>query len=228
MKYNSISYFDSEAENYDSWYETEPGKLVLGIESDVVFEMLNPQKGEKIIDIGCGTGVFSISLAKKGCRVTGIDVSEKMLEKGRLNAEKFNEDIDFTAADASMLPFKDNTFDSAVSVTAFEFMNDINKSFSEILRVVKKGGRIVIGTINKKSSWGYFYESEALQKKSVFRAAGFLDRAVMDGLHRAGLKEIRECLFFPPDIKKELISNNIENEYKDKNSGGFLCGLWIK
>ncbi|HLV09456.1 MAG TPA: hypothetical protein VKY40_04540, partial [Halanaerobiales bacterium] len=56
-----------EAQDYDEWYETRAGALIDQLETELVFRLLKPSRGEKILDAGCGTGNFSIKLAKKGC-----------------------------------------------------------------------------------------------------------------------------------------------------------------
>ncbi|NJO92077.1 MAG: methyltransferase domain-containing protein [Chloroflexia bacterium] len=69
--------FDKEATSYDGWYQTEKGKLIDEVETSLAIELLQPKRGMKVLDVGCGTGNYSIKLAKAGCNVTAIDVSQK-------------------------------------------------------------------------------------------------------------------------------------------------------
>lgn len=221
-----MTYFDAEAETYDSWYETALGSYVDQAETEAVFDLLKPVPGEKIIDVGCGTGNFSIKLARTGCSVTGVDVSGMMLSKA--GEKTAGLDVSLCNADSASLPFPDNSFDAAISVTAFEFMKEREKSFDEMMRVVKKGGRVVIGTINRNSSWGELYESLASQKKTVFQYAKLLDRQALEAINRKKIPEIREALYFSPDSDVSFSWQELEKRYEKANNGGFLCAVWKK
>ena len=113
--------FDSSAESYDSWYESKMGAFVDMVETELAFSLFPHEKGMKVLDVGCGTGNQSIKLARKGVYVTGIDVSTKMLEIAKQKARDEGLSIDFRLMDAEQLEFEDETFDGAISITAFEF-----------------------------------------------------------------------------------------------------------
>ena len=63
-----MAVFDKKADDYDRWYESKLGKFVDKVETELAFSLLNPFPNE-ILDMGCGTGNFSIKLAEKGCKV---------------------------------------------------------------------------------------------------------------------------------------------------------------
>ena len=105
-----------------------------------------------VLDVGCGTGNFSIKLAKMGLNVTGIDVSDNMLDVARDKAKKGGLSIDFINMDARDMIFEDESFDGVISMAAIEFIQESEKVLNEMFRVVK-GGKIVIGTINRDSKW---------------------------------------------------------------------------
>jgi len=85
--------FDGIAKNYDGWYTTKMGNFVDEIETKLALNMFSPRRGMKVLDVGCGTGNFSTKLARFGCRVTGIDVSENMLKIARHKAKEEKVDI---------------------------------------------------------------------------------------------------------------------------------------
>lgn len=76
-----MAIFDEISGSYDSWYNTKLGAFADKVEAELVMGKSRLLSGMQVLDAGCGTGNFSIKLAKLGCRVTGIDVSSGMLEE---------------------------------------------------------------------------------------------------------------------------------------------------
>ncbi|MFW5749613.1 MAG: class I SAM-dependent methyltransferase, partial [Halanaerobium sp.] len=178
------------------------------------------------LDIGCGTGNFSIKLAKKGCQVTGIDISQPMLDKAAEKAEKLNLDINFKKGDALNLEFEDDHFDSVFSMAAVEFIKELETAFAEMKRVVKPGGKILLGTIRKDSDWGRLYQKQAEKDDSIFSDAIFRNPEDFKVLDQENLIKVKECLFIPPDLPEQKINWEQENRLGQKKKGGFICGLW--
>ena len=98
----------------------------------------------KVLDIGCGPGLFSIILGKAGHNVTAIDYSDGMLEKAKKNAEQFGVKSTILKMDAQNLEFPDVTFDLIVSRKVVWNLPDPRRAYSEWLRVLKKGGRMIL------------------------------------------------------------------------------------
>lgn len=101
-------------------------------------------KGAAVLDVGCGPGIFSLVLARMGCRVTGADLTPAMLEEARANAAKLGLSADFVEADAARLPFPDGTFDAVVSRWLVWNLPDPALAYKEWLRVLKPGGRLLV------------------------------------------------------------------------------------
>ncbi|MFC1942698.1 class I SAM-dependent methyltransferase [Chloroflexota bacterium] len=143
--------FDEWPERYDQWFKTPIGKLVKEIEGELIYKLLNPAPGEKILDAGCGTGIFTIDYLTAGAMVTGFDISRPMLSL----AGKKTSSYPFSGIQGDMLrlPFNDNSFDKAVSVTALEFIADAQSAVDELFRVTRPGGPVVVATLNNLSSW---------------------------------------------------------------------------
>lgn len=220
--------FDSSAESYDSWYESKMGAFVDMVETELAFSLFPHEKGMKVLDVGCGTGNQSIKLARKGVYVTGIDVSTKMLEIAKQKARDEGLSIDFRLMDAEQLEFEDETFDGAISITAFEFLPEPEKVLKEMLRVVKKGGSVVVGTINRDSSWGEMYMSKKYRQDSVFKYADLKSIEDVKSWCPEKLITIRQSLFIPPNAPEEEITLEREKELSKTAKGGFLCALWRK
>ena len=100
-----------------------------------------------VLDVACGTGDMVIELAKRGCMVTGIDLSEEMLSIARQKTASANFQFpisNFQSADAEHLPFDDNTFDAVTCAFGVRNFVHLEQGLSEMLRVLKPGGTMVI------------------------------------------------------------------------------------
>lgn len=102
--------------------------------------IIAPKPGMRILDLAAGTGSSSEPLAKAGADVIPADFSEGMLAAGR----KVRPHLPFTKADALNLPFEDGSFDLLTISFGLRNTNDTEKALKEALRVVKKGGRLVV------------------------------------------------------------------------------------
>ncbi|WP_083527996.1 demethylmenaquinone methyltransferase [Curtobacterium ammoniigenes] len=101
---------------------------------------IDPQPGEKVLDIAAGTGTSSAAIAKRGATVTALDLSEGMLEVGRSR----HPEIEFVHGDAESLPFPDDTFDAVTISFGLRNVNDPIQALAEMVRVLKPGGRLVV------------------------------------------------------------------------------------
>lgn len=93
-----------------------------------------------VLDVGCGTGFFSILLSKMGHEVTGIDLTPEMIEKGRQLAAEENASCKLLVMDAEQLDFDDESFDAVISRNLTWTLPNPEKAYAEWLRVLKKGG----------------------------------------------------------------------------------------
>lgn len=103
-------------------------------------EVLPPGKELCILDAGCGAGFFSILLARMGHKVTGIDLTPEMIEKGKLLAREEKADCQLLVMDAERLNFPDESFDFVVTRNLTWTLPHLKDAYREWLRVLKKGG----------------------------------------------------------------------------------------
>lgn len=107
---------------------------------------LNPQPGERILDLATGTGWTSRVVARRGALVTGVDIAQELLEAARANAKASGLPIAYQLGDAENLPFKDGGFDAIVSTFGVMFATRPDAAAAELARVCRKGGRIALAT----------------------------------------------------------------------------------
>lgn len=131
--------FDAVAKRYDITNEI----LAFGqtkIWRQATVSAVDPQKNEKILDLAAGTGTSSLPFFKKGAQVIAGDFSLGMLEVGKSR----NQQLTFCAMDALKLPFRDETFDAVTISFGIRNVSDRLAALSEIRRVLKTGGRLVV------------------------------------------------------------------------------------
>jgi SAM-dependent methyltransferase len=104
------------------------------------------RKGQRVLDVGCGTGVVSITAARASAKVTGIDLTPELLERARENSRIAEVDIDWREGDAEALPFDDGAFDVVLSQFGHMFAPRPEVAIYEMLRVLRSGGVIAFST----------------------------------------------------------------------------------
>lgn len=186
---------------YDAWYETPLGRLSDRFEKELVFSLIEAKPGEAILDVGCGTGTYTIELARRGLKAGGIDSSEEMLAWAKEKARRKDLETTFQRADAMNLPFPESSFEVVISTGLLCFLVEPEKALIEMHRVLKPGGRLIIGTLNRWSPWALFRRIKGMFKETIYNQARFISPTELEGLiRRAGfeVRETRTCLFFFP------------------------------
>ncbi|MCL6270294.1 class I SAM-dependent methyltransferase [Sansalvadorimonas sp. 2012CJ34-2] len=107
-------------------------------------QILAPTPGENILDIATGAGWTARNVAMMGAQACAIDIADKLLESTEAFSSYIQPHIDFKLADTENLPFPDSSFDGIISTFSVMFTSDHRKAASEIARVCKPGGRVVL------------------------------------------------------------------------------------
>ena len=113
---------------------------------DLFTQVLGVTDGTTVIDVGCGFGGIHPTLSRAGAHVTGIDQSPGMVQEAQQQAERERLNVTLQEADAQQLPFPDDSFDAALSSHMLYHVPDIARALSEMRRVVKPGGTVLITT----------------------------------------------------------------------------------
>jgi len=226
-----VAWFDSFANDYDNWYRSKLGNFVDAVEKRLIEEMVGFEQGENILDIGSGTGNYSIWLAKKGLKVTGLDQSQAMMNIAKKKAAEENLAIDWVDADATQLPFPNESFDIVISVTAIEFMGDIKAALTEAIRVLKPNGRLVIGVLTKDSPWGKLYQQMAeADKNNLFAKAHLFLEEELPDLLPLQYKLKKGLYILPAEEFNENDAWKVENskQLEQAENAGFFVVRWDK
>jgi ubiquinone/menaquinone biosynthesis C-methylase UbiE len=102
--------------------------------------------GNRVLDVGCGTGVVSVTATRLGAHVTALDLTPELLQRARENARISEVVVDFHEGDAENLPFDSASFDVVLSQFGHIFAPRPEVATAEMLRVLKPGGTIAFST----------------------------------------------------------------------------------
>lgn len=102
--------------------------------------------GQRVLDVGCGTGVVAVTAARGGAQVTGLDLTPQLLERARENSRIAGVAVEWREGDAESLPFEDAAFDIVLSQFGHMFAPRPEVAAAEMLRVLKPGGTIAFST----------------------------------------------------------------------------------
>jgi ubiquinone/menaquinone biosynthesis C-methylase UbiE len=218
--------FDQWPEKYEQWFQTPIGRLVEEYENRLVMELLQPVPGERILDAGCGSGVFTRHLLAAGAQVDGLEISLPMLQRAHEILGKYP----FQSIQGNMLhlPFQDNRFDKVVSVTAIEFIEDAGMAVQEVFRVTKPGGAIVVATLNSLSPWASRRMEAAKKGHPLFQQAVFRSLGEMQGL--APIEgTVKTAIHFQRDEDPRM-AGEVEDAGRLEGlmTGAFLAARWVK
>jgi ubiquinone/menaquinone biosynthesis C-methylase UbiE len=218
--------FDEWPGAYDRWFTTPIGSLVRKCEAELMLDLLKPKQGEIILDAGCGTGIFTNDILSSGSQVIGLDISLPMLIQAKKKLKEYPFWI--ILADMLNLPFPGSSFDKVVSVTALEFVEDAKGAIGELFRITKRGGCIVVATLNSLSPWASRRKAEAKERHTIFEKAIF--RSPQELLSLASVEGVAKTAihFQKGDHPERAVGIEREGQRKNLNTGAFVAVRWQK
>lgn len=139
--------------SYSKWRSSALGQNTDALEQRLILDLTGDVARLNVLDIGCGDGEFAIKLCKRGATVVGIDASLEMIAAAKRKAQEHNAEITFEVAYAQSLPFQSDSFDLVIALTVLCFVRDPALVLSEMARVLRPGGKVVIGELGRWNSW---------------------------------------------------------------------------
>lgn len=220
--------FDKYAQHYDSWFTTPAGRKIFALELDALLAFIHPSQGMKLLDVGIGTGLFSLEFAKMGVDVSGIDPSEEMIAIARERGLKAKRGT------GEKIPFADDLFDVVLSMSSMEFSRNPDKFVSEMVRVARPSAAIVVAVLNLYALHGIKRRIRSLFKKTVFSRAHFYNLWELKHLllrHTSSV-QVTSSIFFNPKPFQFILSRAETVEKFGKRYltpfGSLLVGKGIK
>lgn len=186
--------------SYARWRASRLGQITDELENRLVFELLGPANAT-LLDAGCGDGLMAVELARRGARVVALDADPAMVVAARSRAARKGTPLHVVTGRIEALPFADAIFDRVLAVTVLCFAADAERAVAEMARVLKPGGRLVLGELGRRSWWAAHRRLRGWLGAPVWRAAGFRSARELRRLAGgAGLEvtELRGGVYYPP------------------------------
>jgi SAM-dependent methyltransferase len=199
---SKIQVFNSLAPDYDAWFGKE-GRLIFASEVEALRQVL-PLLPKPWIEVGVGSGRFAQAL---GIDI-GLDPSSKLLEIAR------NRGMSVFLGRGEEMPFQDGVFGTAFFVVTLCFVDSPRKTLSEATRLLRSGGKVVLGLVLKGSPWGQLYQAKKEMGHRFYKYATFYTYAEVDML-------LMQTGFFIEKVISTLFQNPGEVNHIELPRQGF-------
>ena len=194
-------------------------------ELQLIVEAARIAPGERVLDVACGTGLLTFAAAHRGAAVTGLDLTEAMLQVARQSLARASQagrglaGVTFQRGDAGALPFADRSFDAVITRLSVHHFPDPSLPLREMARVCKAGGRVVVADIvaaEDPPRRNLHNQIERLrdpshvaflskrQLRELLEGAGLAWARTADWSTPRGLKEWTAITGFRPEVLPEL------------------------
>ncbi len=186
---------------YASWRGKPLGAITEAIELRQILDLMGNLAGARVLDVGCGDGLLACVAAARGAAVTGIDPDPAMLAAARRRAAGAGLELNLRYGTITHLPFPDGSFDIVTAITVLCFVPEAGAAFREMARMLRPGGRLVLGELGRWSLWAALRRLRGWLGSTTWQHAQFRTAAELRLLARnAGLAvtAVRGAVFYPP------------------------------
>ena len=186
--------------------QCQPGLYWMEHKIDTAFTLGQFSRADRLLEVGCTAGHFTMKLARDGYQVVGMDISEESIRAAQVLAQDLGLHTEFIAADAEdMRGVPDNSFDGAFSFSTLRYVTDPVKSLTEIRRVLKPGGRAVVDFQNKYCPWFEFLKFLVGGERHIYDHT-YSTGQVKRMMHQAGFVNIlvKRIIFFAKSMPGSL------------------------
>lgn len=185
---------------YATWRRTALGRVTEAVEQRLILDLAGDLDGADFLDVGCGDGALACVAAGHGAAAIGVDPDPSMLAAARLRAEQELVRVTFVDGRVERLPFPDSSFDVVAAVTVLRFVGDASSAVIELARVLRPGGRLVLGELGRWSLWAAIRRVRGSLGAVAWKAARFRSaRELSELAQAAGLSvtTLRGAVFYP-------------------------------
>lgn len=187
---------------YDDWRAQTLGAITEAIERRLVLRLAGDPRGCSILDVGCGDGALGLEFWGRGAAfVVGCDLDPRMIARATAVAAERRAAAPFVIAGAERLPFAACSFDIVTMITVLAFVPRPESALDEIARVLKPGGRLVLGDLGRWSLWAASRRIRSrLGLAPMWQAATFRSARELEALLQgAGLRSehMSGAVYFP-------------------------------
>lgn len=166
-----------------------------------MLELAGPVEGKRVLDLGCGDGLLATEFAKRGASALGVDIDCVMLRAAAARpTPRGCQPARLVRGRIEQLPFRHETCDVVVAVTVFCLVSDQAVAVREAARILRPGGRLVIGDLGRWNAWAALRRVKAWRGSCLWRSAHFSTAANLSRLAEgAGLtvEAVRGSVYYP-------------------------------
>ena len=161
-------------DTYAQWRASTLGAITESLEQELILNLSEPLSGKDVLDVGCGDGTLTAEFRHRGASlVIGCDPDPQMIAKATARTIAERGAMNYLLGRAEHLPFCDQSFDVVTAVTVLCFVEQRSRAVQEMARVLRPGGRLVIGGLGRWSTWAASRRLRAWLGNDFWRRARF-------------------------------------------------------
>jgi ubiquinone/menaquinone biosynthesis C-methylase UbiE len=188
-------------DSYERWRASTLGSITESLERRLIMDLAGVISGKSVLDVGCGDGTLAFAFRGAGASfVAGCDPDARMIARATAGAAPPRERIAFMRGRVESLPFHDRSFDVVTAVTVLSFVEQRVRAITEMARVLKSGGRVVIGDLGSRSTWAVSRRVRAWMGDQFWRDARFTTAHELRALASAAdlrVDRVGGAIYFP-------------------------------